>query len=137
MEVQKSPDVWLIKVSDGPMSTLPRFLILYLNIEKNSNSVLIFLFRYFKQVLSAYKCLCSCLLNYHENSCLKAYLCVELPKLYVQLWAASAIIFHSLHLHMVLDSRTQSYTCLLNPFFKIPAVLILGFALKKISTRTC
>lgn len=54
MEVQKSPDVWLIKVSDGPMSTLPRFLILYLNIEKNSNSVLIFLFRYFKSRYSVH-----------------------------------------------------------------------------------
>lgn len=35
MEVQESPDVWLIKASDGPISTLPRFLILCLNIEKN------------------------------------------------------------------------------------------------------
>lgn len=50
MEVQKSPDVWLIKVSDGPISTLPRFLILYLNIEKNWNSVLIF----FSDILGRY-----------------------------------------------------------------------------------
>lgn len=34
MDVQKSPDVWLIKDSDSPISTLPRFLILYLNIEE-------------------------------------------------------------------------------------------------------
>jgi len=42
MAVQKSPDVWLIKASDGPISTLPRFLILDLNIEKNCNCVLFF-----------------------------------------------------------------------------------------------
>lgn len=118
MEVQKSPDVWLIKVSDGPISTLPRFLILYLNIERNWNSLLIFFPRYFRQVLSVYKCLPSCLFNYNENSCMKAYLCVELPKLYVQLQATSAIIFYSLHLDVIVDSRTQSFTCLLSPFLK-------------------
>lgn len=60
---------------------------------------------------------------------MRAYLYVA--KLYVQLQVTSAIILHSLHLDTVVDSRTQSYTCLLNQFFTIPAVLILGFALKQ------
>lgn len=47
---------------------------------------------------------------------MKAYLCVELPKLYVQLQATSAIIFYSLHLDVIVDSRTQSFTYLLSPF---------------------
>lgn len=63
---------------------------------------------------------------------MKAHLCVELPKLYVQLQATSAIIFHSLHLDVVVDSRTQPFTCLLSPFFKNSYCSDFEFCLEEI-----